>query len=102
MLNFHRIVIPTAIGVLAACLPIAVQAGNSRFQEAISPDQSMVAYVNAEDGDAEIYIERADRSGRRRLTSNRSIEWIPVAATCFSSQTKARGVCNPNSDPKDN
>ncbi len=70
MLIFHRIIVLSVLGVLTACLPRGVHAGNPRFQEAISPDRSMVAFVNAEDGDSEIYIERADGTERRRLTSN--------------------------------
>jgi hypothetical protein len=70
MFIFHRIVLSTVLGGLTAYMSMAVQAGNPRFQEAISPDHSMVAYVNAEEGDSEIYIERANGTERRRLTTN--------------------------------
>lgn len=55
--------------------------GNPRFQESTSPDRQWVAYVNAEDGDSEIYVEHADGSQRRRLTTNDSFDndpsWSP-------------------------
>jgi hypothetical protein len=70
MFNFHYVVMSIVLGASMVCLPLSAQAGSPRFQESMSPDRSMIAYVNAEDGDSEIYIERAEAADRRRLTTN--------------------------------
>lgn len=50
MFIFHCIVVYSVFGGLTACLPMAVQAGNPRFQEALSHDHSMVMLHNLREG----------------------------------------------------
>jgi hypothetical protein len=49
--------------------------GNPRFQEVTSSDGLWIAYVNAEDGDSEIYVEHADRTQHIAFASDRSGTW---------------------------
>ncbi|HEY8375668.1 MAG TPA: hypothetical protein VIK91_04225, partial [Nannocystis sp.] len=51
-------------------------AGN--YEPAFSPDGRRIAFVSSRDGDAEIYVMRADGGDPRRITNFHRDDWGPV------------------------
>jgi len=65
---------PGAAGAAAARLTEAPQGS---FEPAVSPDGRWIAFATSRDGDAEVYVMRADGGEPRRLTAFHADDWAP-------------------------
>ncbi|WP_044890313.1 TolB family protein [Myxococcus hansupus] len=64
---------------LAGGAPVALTDGKHRDDmPAWSPDGKYLAYVSEREGNADVYLMRADGTGQTRLTSAKGADWLPL------------------------
>ncbi|HEU4457311.1 MAG TPA: hypothetical protein VFR81_29855 [Longimicrobium sp.] len=71
-----RDVFRVAPGATAAAARLT-EAPQGSFEPAVSPDGRWIAFATSRDGDAEVYVMRADGGEPRRLTAFHADDWAP-------------------------
>lgn len=72
--------------------PVALTDGTTKDDQPVwSPDGKYLAYTSENDGDADIFLMRADGSGKLQLTSAPGADWLPrwlVDASATPAQSR--------------
>lgn len=68
----------TATGSAVSTARRLTSAREGSYEPSVSPRGDRIAFVTSRDGDAEVYVMRADGSGVRRLTASHRDDWGPA------------------------